>query len=109
VSDSLSMVVCSTWAASHGRRQAGCGEIASSGAFAFAGLHLVEWQLAHQRIGDGYEILYAGNPRDVDYIYDFNHPKTIVSAGERSFRANEVHLTQLGVAATFITIMSAPG
>jgi hypothetical protein len=39
---------------------------------------------------------------DVDYIYDFNHPKdNTISGSSEVFRANEVHLTQLGVGGDF--------
>jgi hypothetical protein len=39
---------------------------------------------------------------DVDYIYDFNHPKdNTVSGSSEVFRANEVHVTQLGVGGDF--------
>jgi len=47
---------------------------------------------------------------DVDYIYDFNHPKTIPSAGQAKFSGPmKSRVTQLGVGGDFITIMSAPG
>ena len=39
---------------------------------------------------------------DVDYIYDFNHPKdNTISGSSEVFRANEVHVTQLGVGGDF--------
>src|SRR5436305_2997389 len=39
---------------------------------------------------------------DVDYIYDFNHPKDNSSGGSSEvFRANEVQVTQLGVGGDF--------
>jgi putative OmpL-like beta-barrel porin-2 len=39
---------------------------------------------------------------DVDYIYDFRHPKdNTVSGSSEVFRSNEVHLTQLGVGGDF--------
>jgi hypothetical protein len=39
---------------------------------------------------------------DVDYIYDFNHPKdNTIGGSSEVFRANEVHLTQLGVGGDF--------
>src|SRR6266478_3660746 len=39
---------------------------------------------------------------DVDYIYDFNHPKdNTVSGSSEVFRANEVQVTQLGVGGDF--------
>src|SRR5713226_5364949 len=39
---------------------------------------------------------------DVDYIYDFNHPKdNTISGSSEVFRANEVQLTQLGVGGDF--------
>ena len=39
---------------------------------------------------------------DVDYIYDFNHPKDDTIGGSSEvFRANEVQLTQLGVGGDF--------
>src|ERR1700730_10047782 len=39
---------------------------------------------------------------DVDYIYDFNHPKdNTIGGSSEVFRANEVHVTQLGVGGDF--------
>jgi len=39
---------------------------------------------------------------DVDYIYDFNHPKdNAISGSSEVFRANEVQVTQLGVGGDF--------
>jgi len=39
---------------------------------------------------------------DVDYIYDFRHPKDdTISGSSEVFRANEVQLTQLGVGGDF--------
>jgi Putative beta-barrel porin-2, OmpL-like. bbp2 len=39
---------------------------------------------------------------DVDYIYDFNHPKdNTIGGSSEVFRANEVQLTQLGVGGDF--------
>ncbi len=39
---------------------------------------------------------------DVDYIYDFNHPKdNTISGSSEVFRANEVQITQLGVGGDF--------
>jgi hypothetical protein len=39
---------------------------------------------------------------DVDYIYDFNHPKDDTIGGSSEvFRSNEVHVTQLGVGGDF--------
>jgi len=39
---------------------------------------------------------------DVDYIYDFNHPKDdTISGSSEVFRANEVQVTQLGVGGDF--------
>ena len=39
---------------------------------------------------------------DVDYVYDFNHPKDdTISGSSEVFRANEVQLTQLGVGGDF--------
>src|SRR5262249_52333257 len=39
---------------------------------------------------------------DVDYVYDFNHPKdNTISGSSEVFRANEVQLTQLGVGGDF--------
>jgi hypothetical protein len=39
---------------------------------------------------------------DVDYVYDFNHPKDDTIGGSSEvFRSNEVHLTQLGVGGDF--------
>jgi hypothetical protein len=39
---------------------------------------------------------------DVDYIYDFNHPKdNSIGGSSEVFRANEVQLTQLGVGGDF--------
>ena len=39
---------------------------------------------------------------DVDYIYDFNHPKdNTISGSSEVFRANEVQATQLGVGGDF--------
>jgi hypothetical protein len=39
---------------------------------------------------------------DVDYIYDFNHPKdNTISGSSEVFRANEVQVTQLGVGGDF--------
>jgi hypothetical protein len=39
---------------------------------------------------------------DVDYIYDFNHPKdNSISGSSEVFRSNEVHVTQLGVGGDF--------
>jgi hypothetical protein len=39
---------------------------------------------------------------DVDYVYDFNHPKDDTIGGSSEvFRSNEVHVTQLGVGGDF--------
>ncbi len=39
---------------------------------------------------------------DVDYIYDFNHPSdNSIGGSSEVFRANEVHVTQLGVGGDF--------
>jgi hypothetical protein len=39
---------------------------------------------------------------DVDYVYDFNHPKDdTISGSSEIFRANEVQVTQLGVGGDF--------
>jgi hypothetical protein len=39
---------------------------------------------------------------DVDYIYDFNHPKdNTISGSSEVFRANEVQVTQLGIGGDF--------
>jgi hypothetical protein len=39
---------------------------------------------------------------DVDYVYDFNHPKDDTIGGSSEvFRSNEVHITQLGVGGDF--------
>jgi len=39
---------------------------------------------------------------DIDYIYDFNHPKdNTISGSSEVFRANEVQVTQLGVGGNF--------
>ena len=39
---------------------------------------------------------------DIDYIYDFNHPKDDTIGGSSEvFRTNEVHVTQLGVGGDF--------
>ena len=39
---------------------------------------------------------------DVDYIYDFNHPKDDTIGGSSEvFRSNEVHVTQLGIGGDF--------
>jgi hypothetical protein len=39
---------------------------------------------------------------DIDYIYDFNHPKdNTISGSSEVFRANEVQVTQLGVGGDF--------
>src|ERR1700720_2991903 len=39
---------------------------------------------------------------DVDYVYDFAHPKDdTISGSSEVFRSNEVHLTQLGVGGDF--------
>jgi hypothetical protein len=39
---------------------------------------------------------------DVDYIYDFNHPKdNTISGSSEVFRANEVQMTQLGIGGDF--------
>ena len=39
---------------------------------------------------------------DADYIYDFHHPKdNTIGGSSEVFRANEVHLTQLGVGGDF--------
>jgi hypothetical protein len=39
---------------------------------------------------------------DVDYIYDFNHPKDDTIGGSSEvFRSNEIHVTQLGVGGDF--------
>jgi putative OmpL-like beta-barrel porin-2 len=39
---------------------------------------------------------------DVDYVYDFNHPKDdTISGSSEVFRSNEVHVTQLGVGGDF--------
>jgi hypothetical protein len=39
---------------------------------------------------------------DVDYVYDFNHPKdNTISGSSEVFRANEVQVTQLGVGGDF--------
>src|SRR5882672_4004439 len=39
---------------------------------------------------------------DVDYIYDFNHPKdNTISGSSEVFRANEIQVTQLGVGGDF--------
>src|ERR1700740_540337 len=39
---------------------------------------------------------------DVDYIYDFNHPKDdSIGGSSEVFRSNEVHVTQLGVGGDF--------
>jgi hypothetical protein len=39
---------------------------------------------------------------DVDYIYDFNHPKdNSIGGSSEVFRANEVQVTQLGVGGDF--------
>src|SRR5216684_159908 len=39
---------------------------------------------------------------DVDYIYDFNHPKdNTIGGSSEVFRANEVQVTQLGVGGDF--------
>jgi len=39
---------------------------------------------------------------DVDYIYDFNHPKDdTIGGSSEAFRSNEVHVTQLGVGGDF--------
>jgi len=47
---------------------------------------------------------------DVDYVYDFNHPKdNTISGSSEVFRANEVQVTQVGVGGTFIMIMFAHG
>ncbi|HYL11205.1 MAG TPA: outer membrane beta-barrel protein [Candidatus Acidoferrales bacterium] len=39
---------------------------------------------------------------DIDYIYDFNHPKDdSIGGSSEVFRSNEVHVTQLGVGGDF--------
>jgi len=39
---------------------------------------------------------------DVDYVYDFNHPKDdSIGGSSEVFRSNEVHVTQLGVGGDF--------
>jgi hypothetical protein len=39
---------------------------------------------------------------DVDYVYDFNHPKDDTIGGSSEvFRSNEIHVTQLGVGGDF--------
>jgi hypothetical protein len=39
---------------------------------------------------------------DVDYIYDFNHPKDdTISGSSEAFRSNEIQVTQLGVGGDF--------
>ena len=39
---------------------------------------------------------------DVDYIYDFNHPKDdTIGGSSEAFRSNEIHVTQLGVGGDF--------
>jgi hypothetical protein len=39
---------------------------------------------------------------DVDYVYDFRHPKDdTISGSSEIFRSNEVHMTQLGVGGDF--------
>jgi hypothetical protein len=39
---------------------------------------------------------------DIDYVYDFNHPKDDTIGGSSEvFRSNEVHVTQLGVGGDF--------
>jgi len=39
---------------------------------------------------------------DIDYVYDFNHPKdNTIGGSSEIFRSNEVHVTQLGVGGDF--------
>ena len=46
---------------------------------------------------------------DVDYIYDFHHPKDdTISGSSEVFRSSEVQVTQLGVGATSTTTTCAP-
>jgi len=80
-----------------------CGKSASNGAVRVRGLHLADRQRPHKRIADGTRNSLAPEIRaDVDYSYDFNHPKRQYDQRvERSFPANEVQVTQLGVGGDF--------
>ena len=70
--------------------------------FAFADFTWLNGNAAHERLAFDTKFFTPEIRADVDYVYDFAHPKDDTIGGSSEiFRSNEVHVTQLGVGGDF--------
>jgi len=77
-------------------------ETRKSTALCFRRLHLAQRQCPHERSSLRHKFFTPEIRADVDYVYDFAHPKDDTIGGSSEiFRSNEVHVTQLGVGGDF--------
>ncbi len=84
------------------KSKSGGGKAAASEPFAFADF---TWLTGNARTKESPMDTKFFTPEiraDVDYVYDFNHPKdNTIGGSSEVFRANEVQVTQLGVGGDF--------
>lgn len=84
------------------QKQSGAGKPAKAEPFAFADF---TWLNGNARTKESPMDTKFFTPEiraDVDYVYDFNHPKDdSIGGSSEVFRSNEVHVTQLGVGGDF--------
>jgi hypothetical protein len=78
------------------------GKVPASEPFAFADFTWLNGNARTKDIPMDTKFFTPEIRADVDYVYDFNHPKDDTIGGSSEvFRSNEVHVTQLGVGGDF--------
>jgi hypothetical protein len=82
--------------------KSGAAKAASSEPFAFADFTWLNGNARTKQVPLDTKFFTPEIRADVDYIYDFNHPKDdSIGGSSEVFRSNEVHVTQLGVGGDF--------
>src|SRR6202140_1233854 len=82
--------------------KSGAAKVQSTEPFAFADFTWLNGNARTKELAFDTKFFTPEIRADVDYIYDFNHPKdNTISGSSEVFRANEVQVTQLGVGGDF--------
>lgn len=88
--------------ATKSQEQAGAAKPEKAEPFAFADFTWLNGNARTKELAMDTKFFTPEIRSDVDYIYDFNHPKdNTISGSSEVFRANEVQVTQLGVGGDF--------
>jgi hypothetical protein len=91
-----------TLAATKSQELASAGKPEKAEPFAFADFTWLNGNVRTKELAMDTKFFTPEIRADVDYIYDFNHPKdNSISGSSEVFRSNEVHVTQLGVGGDF--------